>query len=358
MRRLLIPLAAALTAVALFAALLPDDRTSDVYDMLDRDAEVAMALREVSAASDSLRRVNGIIERAEMLAHATQLPRTRSSYELTAAPDVPAGTRQAFAERLAAEGATLGSPRVPVRVHIVRVDRIFGGAYMRYVVLPHAGDACVVVVATRRNQASVRPVAGDRLIGTCGFYARYGMPGAGMQEWLETDQGRSAATDSVSAEFWSRRPRERRSPAILTAFAPLAAACAAGNEAACERTVFGAEPMGLFAMPVPLSGPTRRVLRRSAIADPQLPTVTLALLRQHLGEANFARLWASETAPAEAYPRLTGETIAVFARAALRTEVAPHSPGPLHGGLPLALGLALGAGFATWAIRSTKRARS
>lgn len=357
MRRLLIPLAGAVAAAALFAALVPDDRTSDVYAMLDRDAQVIAALRDVGAASDSLRRINGIIERAEMLAHATQLRRARTAFELTAAPDVPAATRQAFAERLAAEGAALGIPRVPVRVHVVQVDRLFG-AYTRYVVLPREGDACVVVVATRRNQANLRPVAGDRLVGTCGLYARYGMPGAGMQEWLEADQGRSSGTDSVSAEFWSRRPRGRQSSVILSAFSPVTAACVAGNDAACERTLFGNEPMGLFATPAPPTGPTRRVLRSSALANPQLPTVTLALLRQHLGEASFARLWASETAPAAAYPRLTGEPVAVFARAALRTEVVPHRPGPLHGGVPLALGLAFGAGMATWALRGTKRARS
>ncbi|MBX3132609.1 MAG: hypothetical protein KF689_04385 [Gemmatimonadaceae bacterium] len=357
MRRFLLPLAGTVMAAALFAALIPGDAALDVYDLMQRDPQIAAAQREVAAASDSLRRISSVIERTEILAHAAGLRRSAAAFELSAEPDVPVATRQAFAERLAAVGAALGTPRVPVRVHVVRVDRLFG-AYTRYVVMPREGEPCIVVVAIRRNQAQLRPLDGDRVIGACGFYAAYGMPGAGMQQWLETDQGRSTGTDSASAEFFDHRPRAGRAPALLAAFSPVSVACVAGNDAACERTLFGARPMDQVEVPAPPRGATRRVLRAGTVSRPTLPTVTLALLREHLGEASFARLWASDEALAEAYPRLTGEPMAVFARAALRTEVPPRRPGPLHGGLPLLLGLAVGGALATWAIRGTKRARS
>jgi hypothetical protein len=298
-------------------------------------------------------------ERLVALEVARALPATGRSYVFSAHAALPERTRTAFAAQLQRELAPLGDSLAhPVRVHLEHDSALIGG-YRRIVVLPRdAGEPCTVVfLLSNARQRDVMPLTDDRLIGTCGFYATFGAPGPGMHRWLFDTRGVMAAADF---EMPLRNPNARHritSGDIL--IAPEAAACVAGNDAACVLAWEGGAWIRRAATRDSLfTEKTRGTVRGFSYSARNVPGRNLGDLRGFMSDENFRELWRSTEPPVVAYERIEGQSIAHFARARLLMEIEPHRPGPLHANLPMTLGIALGAGAAALAIRFTKRQRT
>lgn len=365
MRRLLIPLGfAAATAIA-FVAATPEPRGPDdpFSAVLDRSDVVALERRTLKARRDSVFSLSSAIHRAATRQVASvrvrALPRDLGSYHVSVDADVPAITRDSFASRLAEEFASLpAQARVPLRV-FVTTDSTRWSFYERAVVTPTSADApCVVMVriGSRPNRAIV-PVRTDRVVGTCAFYARFGMPGAPIADWLAKTQGLSAISDLPPSNPQRSEPRVRLTGREVARAAPIAA-CLAGQDEPCVDVFFSAIAWTGLSGPYADLPSAQGVFRASPVWANGRVFSHLANLRASLGDERFGQFWRSPLPPALAYENLEGRPIAEFVRGELLSEVEPYRPGPLHAGFPLALGVAIGAAFGVWAIRRTPRDRS
>lgn len=364
MRRLLMPAGFVTLAVVGFLAATPEPRQSDdpFAAALDRSSVVRAERALVSARRDSVGGLNRAISRigARQLADARvrALPADAGAYHVSVDADVPAASRDSFTAKIRREFASLpAEPRVGLRVFVVS-DSLRFRTYERSIVSPDAPDQpCVVLVNLgRRPGHPILPSAVDRIVGTCGFYARFGMPGAPMREWLAHTQGYSAISDEP--------PRNPRYPArVRVAGRDIARAvpmvsCLAGRDDPCAD-VFSSANIWMGAGGAFSELPSAQGVFHAfpGWANSMVFTL-LAQLRHSLGDERFGELWRSPLPAAMAYENLEGRHIATFVRAQLLKEFEPHRPGPLHAGLPLALGVAVGAGFGLLAIRAAARRRS
>jgi hypothetical protein len=177
------------------------------------------------------------------------------------------------------------------------------------------GDRCVVLVRLRgTSPAHLAAVHAQRLIGVCGFYAVFGMPGDSVRSWLRAT-GHAFARQSD----W----HVARAPVIdaTSAYAlhPDAARCLTGETRACHVTLgVGAERE---------SGPVRL---DSSFAESVLRAVTaspdgwqqqragehqgryLADVVRDLGPERFARFWHADGSVEAAFAAAAGVDLAAW----------------------------------------------
>jgi hypothetical protein len=358
MIRRFVLLAGIIVTVLAFYAIAPDPGEGDPFrlSVFDRQPAVASAFRNLSRVGDTLRAVTFALERQRAWETARALPARAALTDFVVMPGVPADIARKFEQRAREQFARFTEPRTPLRVVLTSSEDAFG--YRKYAVLPETeSQPCVIVVGISTKARGIGPGDGDRLLGACGFYAKFGQPGGGTLAWLKDSRGVSAAIDTISA--MGPRPQTRRTlKGADIAFSSGEAACLAGRNEGCVDAVLDPfelqrsrpiilptdQSLGVFP-----SGPT------SGLSG---PGNTLANLRAHVGDARFQEIWSSPQTLDQAYETATGEHIAVFARKILLLENYPHKPGPLRGGLPLFLSLSLGLTAAAFAITRTRRERS
>lgn len=364
MRRLLVPAGFVILAALGFMAATPEPRQPDdlFAAALDRSAAVRTERALVSARRDSLgglnRAMSRISARQNADARVRALPADAGVYHLSVDADVPAASRDSFTAKIQREFASLpAEPLVPLRVFVVS-DSVRYGFYERSIVIPNAPEQpCVVLVSLgTRAGRPILPAVVDRVVGTCAFFARFGMPGVPMREWLAQTQGYSAISDEPPRN--PRHPPRMRIAGRNIARAVPMVSCLAGRDDPCADVFSSANIWmgagGAFSELQSAQG----VFRASPRWANSMAFTLLARLRQSLGDERFGELWRSPLSAPMAYENLEGRHIATFVRGELLREFEPHRPGPLHAGLPLALGVALGAGFGVLAVRTTRRARS
>lgn len=255
-------------------------------------------------------------------------------------------------------------PAYPIAV-VLMVDTTMnpgGHFYTRATVLPSQPDEpCTVVVRFQRPATKWNRSAGqERLLGPCGFFAKYGAPGAGMLEYLRSNTMRTAEY------LWAPTPwfeRDALMPASYARSWPALAGCRAGRDSACLAVLAGTSPMtGYFGAwddaqrgpnDVSVDGP----LLRSGFYD-RVSGGLLANLATSLGDDRFARLWRDARGPHVAYEAIAGEPLTAWMQRVVAGEVEPYRPGPGVPAVPLAATLFIlgGAGFA--AMRGTRRSMS
>lgn len=308
---------------------------------------------------DSLRMLTGAYERLLAIEAVDRLPAPSARVTISASPGVPAASRTGFEQVLRDELAPLGdSIQHPIRLHLLP-DPLGKGSYVRIAVLPRRpGAPCSVVILLPANAPrDILPTRSDRLIGTCGFYAKFGAPGQGMSDWLIATRGIHAVTDRARPERRSATKQRLRPGDAL--HSPDVAACAAGNDAMCTEAFSGYQWMRrMRARDSMLISETAGTIRMNPFATQFIPGRNFSDLRDAMTDARFALLWRSDKDPVAAYEEIEGRPIGHFVRDRLLLEFLPHRPGPLHADLPLALGLGIGALAAVLAIRFTTRQRS
>lgn len=359
MRRHLLAVVAIVGAVVAFYVIAPAPGTSgfEREGIFARDRDVAAARANVYALGDTLRAVNAALLRARAWERARAVAPDPALTKVITVAGIAPLTARSFEDAARAEFAALEAPRVPLRVLLVP-DSQLTNDYRKQTVIPQTAEQpCVVLVSISPRARNLRVGTGDRLLGACGFYAKFGRPGQGMQSWLETTRGVGASVDTVL--FEPRRPdRRNKLQGSEIGMAPADAACLAGDDDGCAQSVL--DPYGFWlAQPIlPPNERTAAVLISFSSSGRYGPGRLLARLREHVGDAAFQKIWVSAEPLSDAYKTTTGEHIAVFARPILLSQTLPHTPGPLRGGLPLLLGLGIGVTAAVWAIKRTRRERS
>jgi hypothetical protein len=141
--------------------------------------------------------------------------------------------------------------------------------------------------------------------------------------------------------------------------APIEGACAAGDTDACTNILVKRRHGWWFQRSDTLMrDATPGVIATHPFITLQTPGTYLALMRTELGDERFGEFWRSDAGPAEAYEAISGRSLGDFVYDDLMLYVEPHRPGPLHAGLPLGLGLAMGVAGAVLAVRLTRREQS
>lgn len=359
MKRVLTIGGAFVGAVLLFYLIAPTPGAGEDFrvDMFDRDPAVARARAEFWATGDTVRALDVAHQRTAAWEEARALPRTAARTGVIVRPGLDERTARNFEQAAQAELASFGATTVPLRIVLKRGEGL-SGAYRKLVVLPQdSTQPCVVVVLIPERARNLRANGADRMISACGFYGRFGYPGAGMEQWLADTRGIAAARDTFVRIAERAREREALRGSNI-GFEPAAASCLAGRDDDCASAILDPRQFWNPSRIVPPTDRTRLVLATYANWGNWGPGPTLARLRDFVGDARFQQIWSSSATPAEAFQQATGEHVAVFARPILLEESLPHHPGPLRGGLPLLFTLGIGASAALWAIRRTRRERS
>lgn len=358
MRRFL-PLLSIVIVVAAFFAIAPAPgaERNDLFGIFVRDPQVAAAQRELQARSDSLRSVNTALARTLAWETARSLPESDAPMAFTVSGEVEPEAVRAFRALAEAQFAALPNPRFRVRV-VLRQQADRRALYTKTIVLPQAADQpCVVIVTVPRQPPRNRPMEGERIMGTCGLYARFGYPGTGMQTWLEETRAVAAITDTAHTPPPTRKQRRKFTGGLIGS-APDEAACVAGYDSGCA--VFVSNPYDIRGLR-PIIPPNERT--RAVVASYGGPANygngrILADIRDHVGPARFEEIWRSSQSLPEAFEAVTGEHIATWVRPQLLADVEPHHPGPFRDGPSLLFGLSLGVLASVRAITKTKRERS
>lgn len=351
-----------LVALALAVLLVPSPRPDrDWYELAYADQPSTLAvLRKREALQRALTRVEDVTQRVEARERAQRAvaPATAGvTFDLD--PRLTEGQRREIMEQVRSE-VSASAPGAP-RYRLVVIGYVdprgeWGARYERAVVLPtDATQACTVVlrIPNALGGAFVR-YATDRLLGTCAFYAAFGAPGAGVQQWLlDTNLRRAGFLQPPSALIGdtSRTVIERYNAIDRSEYE----ACRAGQAEGCAA-VFS-----------PTDAPNARLagfgLRsrggtRSLVETPELrifyPTSLgsesafvagglLAALADSVGAARFTEIWQSPLSPAEAFERQSGRPLTAWVRSHLATRMEPYHAGPAIPRLQalLAFGLAL-----------------
>lgn len=346
----------ALGVLALARVLLP--KASENTDRRRESPAIAAIRDTVDLMQDSIIALSLARDRFAALEIARRLPRAGTGFAVSAAREVPAAVVARFESVARAQLAEIDSLAMPIRLHVATAPGR-SAQYYRTVVLPTAaGEPCTVVIMLpdRGDVNRVQPMPRDRMLGTCGFFARFGPAGPGVSDWLRRTNGVYARGDVAEEEVVERR--ETVDLNVLR-FSPLAASCAARRLESCAR--LWASSGGWAERQIDttaLTLPVRHVLRMTPWSTYFYPGTNLAELHGVLGDARFLALWQHEQEPAAAFEALEGRSIGEVSYAMLMRSLEPHDPGPLHAGLPLVLGLVVGAVAAFWGIARAPRERS
>jgi hypothetical protein len=368
MKRAVLSLAGTVAvAVAAVAVIVPERSDLPAYgpfsSWLSHVPEVAAAEVLYEARVDSMVELRALRRRLETRAAARALAPVQERLALTADARLPADLRARFAEKVQTEFADYPAPVGRVRVHLAVAGETVRGGYARSIVLPAAAnDACTVVIEVPLTARRIAPRTQERLVGSCGFYARFGAAGSGMRAWLERTRGEVAAADILPTEHAATpagTARRNRIAATDVVFVPSAAACAAGDDAVCS-SLFDVRWRGRQdeTPPSDVAAQARDVLRGDAVYPLAPASTHLAAMRAELGDERFAEVWRSATAPAEAYAVLEGRSVGTLVRDQMLREIEPHRPGPLAARVPMMLGVAVAGLCFGMTVRVMRRQRS
>lgn len=338
-------LALAAAAVAFFWLLVPVQREPLGRRFLVRwygvDQEYDRAFLTWRAQRDTLGALETIVSLEEFRRRAALLGAPRSAdLVVSADPAVPAEDR-AIIERIGrAELEALGvaRPAAPVQVIVSRGDArtTFFPPYRRTVVLPDAaGKPCAVVVQLLGPPRRANIPGSDRLLGTCGFYARFGEPGSGMRRWL-SETGLRRAAFLLYPEGVSTSRVESAAEVNALVSVPYIGPCRAGILAACDSLFAGSRGEQLanveFRDPVRLGDRTSDVLmtNQNSFRGVSAPMTfgLLGGLAAAMGPERFGEIWTSTDAPSAAYERAVGTTLGEGVRRYVEAGMSDYVSGP------------------------------
>lgn len=363
----------ALFAIVLAVALRPRGAP-----LIERDTNPDLTRARVAwqTANADVAWLRDLASRVKAYELARALPPARGGAVVSrhVAPISPAAA--ARVERiLHAELATLApqGPRHPIALIVIADSAAMGGNYKRHVVLPERDDQpCVIVFGTSpQNLRYPGTPATDRLLGTCGFYAAFGMPSKTMERWILETRLATAAYSMRPAALDEAREAVDPSYAVTRGQLPIAS-CAAGRAAGC-LILLDPKPMSFDETNYFWRRPSREVFDASRSLHPyaesfdagtgyQLRQWTqlglLAELSIAMGPERFALLWRDERPIAEAYEALEGRPIAEWIRTHVATRVEPYQPGPGLPALPWTLALVVVSGSGWLGIRYARRVMS
>jgi len=214
--------------------------------------------------------------------------------------------------------------------------------------LPDATDGreCVVLVRLRGvSDADVDALRGSPLIGVCGFYAAFGLPGNGIRDWLAGSDFRFARRSNW---FVPRAPVTDASS--LYELHEASARCLTGDATGC-RHALRLQPSRAVRAPEPGH-------RLEWVLDANTPSsatgpaflgdgdeALLADVVRSVGHERFARFWRSESAPDRAFLSAAGVAIEPWTQRWLSRVYGSLPPRPsarVSDLLWLALALAVG----------------
>lgn len=266
-----------------------------------------------------------------------------------------------------------GGAAYPVAV-IANVDSsALGDNYFRTVVLPEApGQPCVVVFNISPRDVRWPGVAAtDRLLGTCGFYAAFGEPGAANTRWLLATQMRAAVHLQRPAALAADTGRiDHKDLSRLGQSDVLS--CQVGRADSClalfspapprfddsyrwwwrpSREIFELERTGVPA--TALFG-----VNDGSMGTDWIAAGLLAELAADLGPERFGQLWRDDRPLPESYAELEGRPLAAWIQLYVSRRVTPFQPGSGLLPLPLALAIALTALATYVGIRLARREMS
>lgn len=327
-------------ALLMFAWLVPEGDEANWLQRLLWDPQERELFEEWSRARGEALSLQLDLMQLEAVEKAKQAAAADGGLRVLIEPDVGDKARRnvmaAVTRELEAIGAS--SPRYPVAVSMER-DTTQRWHYRRTVVLPReAGAPCTVVVRERGRSPAFAGIVGmDRVLGACAFYAAYGAPGAGMQDWLTRTRmrtaayllGRTVATELETARTAGMRPR-------AYAASQHVAACRAGRSDGCLR-LFNAEEVEartMFAEREPnfrVAGLASYDPNTLRVGEPMSATSygLLSALAHDLGPAAFERVWTSEATPAAAYEAETGDPLPTWVARHVSGVVPEYHAGPL-----------------------------
>ena len=242
--------------------------------------------------------------------------------------------------------------------------RGFSGAMSLNYILPRRGttDRCIVVARVKPWGVNefVSEASRDRLLGPCGFYERFGVPGIEIERWL----GRGAwGFAQNSSPNWGRWNEEWATPygyPLRMVLGPRGVACAKGSDSSC-----------LDALQTPAMGGWRprngrlttefnpyimssSWYSRDWSFGPRSPSL-LADLAKDLGTDRFTRFWQSEQHPESAFRAATGTELSEWGHQWVVRNYHAEPAGPGVSGAAWAWGLAMLALSLGVILRSSER---
>ena len=201
--------------------------------------------------------------------------------------------------------------------------------------LPEAtdGQRCVTLIRLRGvSPAHVRALRSQPLIGVCGFYAVFGLPGAPMREWLAATSYRFARRSDWSAP---------RAPAIDATsrytLGEAAGRCLTGESIGCAEALRVGESSMTPARPP--GDRLASVLDAALPSGPGAPTRTLGDAEGQLladavravGPERFVRFWQSGSTPQAAFVSVSGVTLELWTQRWLARTYGAAPPPPAPG---------------------------
>ena len=241
--------AAAVALVGAFALVPPQgDGERPVPSWLARDPVVRAAQQRFYILADSSNAADRTWELLDSRDRASQVVARAGSVDVQVEAGISQGVAALFVATVREELRSLtNAPAYPVVERLV-VDPVSSGFYRpfssgRYrlaTVLPSAPtEPCVVLVRMDSSQqVPDEPNPRMQLLSTCGFYARFGMPGAGMDAWLERTQHLLASHHTFNSAVL-RHPESW--PPVVKPGLALYAACSMGRADACESLFEGSD---------------------------------------------------------------------------------------------------------------------
>ena len=234
--------------------------------------------------------------------------------------------------------------------------RRYGGASLSneyYVGANDGGGFCYKLVGVRETRAVERLETTPKHLGACALYGSFGMPGAGVAEWMASGGVLYAAETGYSSEVFGLRTlfgvRGREGGHLYNRSFEVEA-CAAGAVEACE---------GLFLQPlaprasrrsIPVATFTEANAYEAALNEPALHH-----LRDEFGDERFAQFWTSEQGVSEAFESAFGVTVSEWTMAYVQARYGALERGPRIAGFD-AFGAVVFALLATlWALYAARR---
>ena len=231
-----------------------------------------------------------------------------------------------------------------------------------------AGTYCLVLVARHESDGVLDSPVATRtantppLLGPCRWWARYGVPGPQIAEWLRNRGGYYFGTQAALADAQAAPVRASTYFARGTQYSglsPFALACVRGRTDACT---------GTFVNPLVLDGRTAAMLdaQQSAaifraprwwLADyPGAEATMLSQLEDQFGAQRFARFWTSAQPVASAFHDAFGTSVGEWVHTWATTRFADVRNEQRRAGLTLLLSfITLGLLFTAALIDAQRR---
>lgn len=336
-------------AVALFLQLIP--KTGSVFGRPaggDGSAALVSATASMYSVADTSRALDDAFARADSRARAReheaalnepQRATTRAGQPIdrfSFVVDTGISEKvRALVEKIARQEAP--SPQSKIAIITMIDPYLFFPRYRRLVVLPATPDGPCTVVLRLSFRFPVFNGTGDsdRLLGTCAFYAKFGAPGRGMRDWLESTGLRSAGYLQPPASHGVRAELTRMDVSSLGRIG-VVAACRAKRPGACDRLFDAEETATPSAFGRPLVPVTDLSFNDVSLSSPFThgsPTATvgtglLASLAADLGDDRFSTLWRADTPLRETFERSEGRPLAAWVESFVEARMYEYHAGP------------------------------